>query len=362
MFTIEMLPANHGDCLWIEYGTATHPHRILIDGGPDYAYSVWKERLVARLGHLPPGERHFELLVITHIDADHIGGVLALLRDTSLGITFSDIWFNGWRHLPDTPGELGAVQGEGVTGVILERQLPWNNAFANNAVTIPTTGELPQIMLPGGLELTLLSPTLAALKRLVPKWQKEVERAGLVPGFPPQPAEQIPPSSPGALGGTRLDPQALATLPQKQDRSEANGSSIALLAEFEGRRCLLGADAFAGVLAANVAQLRKQRGEDKLALDAFKIPHHGGQRNLSSALVEQLACRRYLVSTNGRIFNHPDRESVARILCSKAEATNLLFNYRSEDNIIWDTPELKAEYSYATVYPDAGMAGLVVEL
>lgn len=25
MFSIEMLPANHGDCLWIEYGTADRP-------------------------------------------------------------------------------------------------------------------------------------------------------------------------------------------------------------------------------------------------------------------------------------------------------------------------------------------------
>ena len=33
MLRIEMLPAAHGDCLWIEYGSGTNVHRILIDGG-----------------------------------------------------------------------------------------------------------------------------------------------------------------------------------------------------------------------------------------------------------------------------------------------------------------------------------------
>ena len=33
MFKIEMLPAGHGDSLWIEYGDPRCPHRILVDGG-----------------------------------------------------------------------------------------------------------------------------------------------------------------------------------------------------------------------------------------------------------------------------------------------------------------------------------------
>jgi glyoxylase-like metal-dependent hydrolase (beta-lactamase superfamily II) len=38
--------------------------------------------------------------VVSHIDADHIGGVIELLEDTALGVSFGDIWFNGYRHLP----------------------------------------------------------------------------------------------------------------------------------------------------------------------------------------------------------------------------------------------------------------------
>ncbi len=38
-----MLPAGHGDCLWIEYGDPGRPQRVLIDGGPLHSY-----------GHLRP--------------------------------------------------------------------------------------------------------------------------------------------------------------------------------------------------------------------------------------------------------------------------------------------------------------------
>ncbi|BBX66544.1 ComEC/Rec2 family competence protein [Mycolicibacterium psychrotolerans] len=68
MFSVEMLPAGHGDCLWIEYGDPVR--RVLVDGGPYYSY----KHLRARIERLDPTDRHFELLIITHVDADHIEG------------------------------------------------------------------------------------------------------------------------------------------------------------------------------------------------------------------------------------------------------------------------------------------------
>ena len=32
MLTVEMLPAEHGDCLWVEYGDPGRPSVLLIDG------------------------------------------------------------------------------------------------------------------------------------------------------------------------------------------------------------------------------------------------------------------------------------------------------------------------------------------
>ena len=101
--SIEMLPARHGDALWIEWGDESDRHRMLIDGGPTATYKELKSRFEA----LDPTDRHVELFVVTHIDADHIDGAIRLLNDEALGVTYSDIWFNEHRHLVGPPTTAG---------------------------------------------------------------------------------------------------------------------------------------------------------------------------------------------------------------------------------------------------------------
>ena len=40
MFRLEVLPARYGDCLWIEYGDAAAPRRILIDGARELLRAI----------------------------------------------------------------------------------------------------------------------------------------------------------------------------------------------------------------------------------------------------------------------------------------------------------------------------------
>ncbi len=106
----ERLPDRHaagprGDCLWIEYGDAARPRRILIDGGRKLAW----ETLRSRFSALPPEQREFELLMLSHVDADHIEGLLAMLKAPDLPVSFKDVWFNGHRHL-ERVESLGAKQ------------------------------------------------------------------------------------------------------------------------------------------------------------------------------------------------------------------------------------------------------------
>src|SRR5436853_4823327 len=109
MLRIEMLQAGHGDCLWIEYGDPASPRRVLVDGG---ATGTYKRALRPRLLALPEEARRFELVVVTHIDADHIAGILDLLADPEIGFSAHDLWFNGYRHLPnEKPKTLGPLQG-----------------------------------------------------------------------------------------------------------------------------------------------------------------------------------------------------------------------------------------------------------
>jgi beta-lactamase superfamily II metal-dependent hydrolase len=356
--SIEMLPAGHGDCLWIEYGDGARTHRVLMDCGTAGTY---KDFLKARIERLPQNEREFDLLILSHIDDDHIGGGIPLLKDAkSLGVTIGDVWFNGWRHLAPFAA-LGAKQGEMFSELILQnveqKRLKWNAWQDGKSIVLPDEGPLPACVLPGGMKLTLLSPSRDKLADLAPAWKKAVEKEGMVPGDRDDARE--------LLGGARetdsTDVQALADAEFTPDAAENNGSSIAVLAEYEGKRVLLAADAHAPLLVDSIRRLLRKE-ERKLTLDAFKLPHHGSQNNLNTALVQLLDCKHYLVSSNGDRFKHPDRQAIGRVIHYGGERPRLCFNYESTYNEVWKDAGLQRKYNYEASYPTDDDAGLIVRL
>lgn len=359
MFKIKFLPARFGDSIWIEYGLEHAPHRILIDGGT----AGTRHEILKELQQLPVDERRFELLVVTHIDRDHIEGILSLLSRDNPGFVPGEVWYNGWQHLPsfDDVEPFGAIQGERLTKSILKKKYLWNQMFDRGAVCIPEAGPLPRVILPGGLELTLLSPTKQALSKLKPVWEQEVRAANLDPGFGLEVDDELElDETVEAFGpGDLPDVPALADSAFEEDDSVANGSSIALLAEFEGKRILLAADAHAGDLQAALDLLSPT---GRMPLDLFKVSHHGSRNTTSRELVEKVDCRRYIFSTNGSNYKHPHWEAVGRVIAAGGEEPLLIFNYRSDHNQIWDSSILKRRYHYATLYPNDVEQGIEVQL
>jgi beta-lactamase superfamily II metal-dependent hydrolase len=362
---VELLPAGHGDSILVSYGRPDATHRFLIDGGPASSY----RDVSARIAEFPPPQRRFELLVMTHIDADHIEGVLKLLNDKAVGAAFGDVWFNGYRHLPQDrlAGVLKAAHGEMLSALIGARELPWNASFRAGPVAADLAGRLPCVELPGGLRLTLLTPGRGELIRLRDVWDREIRRAGLVPGSTREALDKLKMSKrltpmDGYLGAHGLDVKKLASARSDLDDSATNASSIGFLAEYAGRSVLFTGDATPQVLASAVSRLLAERGATRLPLDALKVPHHGSQKNLTSALVRMLPARYYLFSTDGKHFQHPDAEAVARVVLGAPTGAELVFNYRSELTDVWDAPLLREEHGYATRYPPDGKAGVAVDL
>jgi beta-lactamase superfamily II metal-dependent hydrolase len=362
IFTVELLPARHGDAIWVEYGDEAAPHRVLIDGGATSSTrDVIVELIRNRIGST--ADPDFELIVLTHIDADHLAGLLALFADRSVELRPRDVWFNGWSHLPDD--RLGAKQAERLSAEIRRRGLPWNDLFDGDAVrlqgtlTDPWPDSLPRRTLPGGLTLTLLSPTYRTLADLKPVWRKEVTAAGLIPG-----AAERPPEQDDRLGSDVPvpNPAALSEEPFTSDRSEANGASIAFLAEFEGASVLLTGDAHAPVLEGSLRVLLAEHGLERLPVDAFKLPHHGSRYNLSPGLLDRVQTRRFLFSTDGSSrSHHPDPVAVSRIVTTVPKA-RLEFNYRSDYTRVWEAGRLQRRYGYSVIYPDADERWLTVHL
>jgi beta-lactamase superfamily II metal-dependent hydrolase len=365
LFKIEMLPAGHGDCIYLEYGEPRSPHHVLIDGGPYYAFKP----LARRIKEMVRKNLVFDLLVITHVDCDHIDGMLKLLGAnlSSLRNCETDIWFNSWRHMAKEPLDvLGPPHGEMLGALLEEKALAWNREFGGEAVANPDRTTLLSKELAGGLKLTLLSPTKAELVDLKKVWVDEVRKAGLEPGSREQALRllrrNLRLSPRDLLGEKPIDVVSLSETEFEGETSETNASSIAFLAEYDGKKCIFAGDAQPDVLSASIQQLLVQRGEGRLKVDAFKLSHHGSSHNTSLDLLRLLDCKKFLVSSNGNIYHHPDRETIGRIIVESGPDLELFFNYHSDENKVWGNEAMWQRFRYKAHYPKEGKEGLVVSL
>jgi len=350
--TLEVLPAGYGDCLLISCPVGRRTWRLLVDTGPDECYPALKARL-AKLPGNKHGKRHIDLFVVTHIDHDHIGGVAQLLNDSSLGLSFGDIWFNA----PPRPAARGVAEGEALAQILAgsKRVLPWNLAWSGQPVSTPAEAGGVELTGRGLPRITLLSPTPERLKDLYKVWARELERLRLK-------EREVPEPEPAALRGGMPDLQALAARVTPTDKAVANGSSIAMLIEHMGASVLLGADAFPTVLVPALNALSKRRGlAGPLQVDVLKLSHHGSRANVTQELMRAVQAEHYVFSTNGAQFRHPNDEAVARVIVSSKQAT-LWFNYATPHTRQWAADELIGKYGHAVRYPAQVGSGVVLEL
>lgn len=97
MFRLKMYPAKNGNAFLID-ASGTH---LLIDGG--FA-STYQDFIAADLAQLAIQKARLDLVVCTHIDANHLGGLLEFFscNGTSAArhIEVGTVWHNSLRLLP----------------------------------------------------------------------------------------------------------------------------------------------------------------------------------------------------------------------------------------------------------------------
>ncbi|WP_418961140.1 ComEC/Rec2 family competence protein [Streptomyces tritici] len=335
MLRLTMLPAEDGDCLLLEYGNDDFTRRVLVDGGRRGTYRRIRPLLAGLDGPI-------DVLVVTHVDQDHILGVLALLNDPERPVDIGDVWFNGFDHLHDRE-IFGAVDGELLTTALMTQGIPWNQAFDGRSVEFGH----PPSWFDDGSTMEVLAPDRRLLESLIGQWRTKCEQAGLIPGVDPLEREAVP----GIERFGAIDVDALAAAPFKRDGSPTNPTSIGLLFEFEGTRIVLTGDADDPRLVASLRPRAEAEG-GRLRVDALKVAHHGSAKNLSNDLLGLLDCGRYLISTNGRVHGHPDDIAMARILKNGGESKELVFNYRDRA-AAWDVADLRERFGYRVSAPEA---------
>ncbi|HEX5217249.1 MAG TPA: hypothetical protein VFV98_17435 [Vicinamibacterales bacterium] len=321
VFTLEALQAAHGDSLILHYGPVAKPRFIVIDGGPK---GLFKLSLGPRLKAIQTarggGVLEIRMLMVSHIDDDHITGVLDLtrmLRDlndsgTQLPYDILTLWHNSFD---DIAGKVSASVGaqlfasakpktpEGaaiVASVAQGRQLRLDaDALGLNMNTgfddmLLFTKTSPSLNIGSDLKFTVLGPRQAELDALNKKWDKEV-----------QALLAKKKKKKGQGGGSELAPADLQALAAEfVDTSIHNLSSVVVLAEFDGKRMLLTGDARGDFILDSLREANLLK-NGKISIDVFKVPHHGSIRNAAAELFETIVADHYVFSANGRDGN-PD--------------------------------------------------------
>ncbi|RIZ40641.1 AVAST type 1 anti-phage system MBL fold metallo-hydrolase Avs1a [Pseudomonas putida] len=357
MLKLKMYPAKNGDAFLIN----ANGHYLLIDGG--YA-STYTTHLAAEMAALAEGGECLKLVVCTHIDADHIGGLLALFASNGGPerrlIEVDAVWHNSLRSLPYTadgpcltestgvleaikrrgfpvppalaPNPIGAGQGSSLAKLLRSRDYHWNHGDGSRSIDSRSGA----YSLSDQVQLEVLGPTIERLEALRMLWLKDMRRLGYR-GKPissdlvddayemwcshDAQRSSIPSVRPIAARCERTLAEAYTP-----DISVANGSSIVLALTAGRASVLLLGDAWAEDVVGELK--RRNQGAQQLMFSAIKIAHHGSLHNTSPELLALIDAPCYLISTNGLRHAHPDFEVLAAIVDRPAAfERKLYFNY-----------------------------------
>lgn len=357
MYTIHLLPASFGDSILIEYGPAAKPHYILIDGGPYFNFP----EMIKGLKRAAPGLQELELLVVTHIDIDHIDGTITLLNQENMPFKINEVWFNGYRELEKVKDDImGPLQGEYLSLVIKAKEFKHNTKFGNNAVMVDDYKKLPEFTLPGGMKITLLSPGADVLRQQKVKWKEEIKEIEKEQTVKQRWKEETRYDDviDDLLGSSIEKWQAEEP---KKDTSLANKSSIAFIGTYAGKCCLFAGDATSDWLLEAISPLLASMGKNRLKLDAWKLAHHGSKGSTLDRLMEKIECKTMLISSDGKRYQHPDPECLAKLLKYNGPGILFYFNYKTEQTMRWQNKKWQEKHGFESFYPE-GENGISIRL
>lgn len=315
MSKIHLFQVRHGDAFIIQCDRGDKHGIIVVDGGPPGCGYV----LINKLKELGQPD----LLVLTHYDDDHIGGILQLvnkcLDDGS--IPAKEIWANCAGYIEiNTNLETSAKDGVMLSKLLNDfekQELSWRkDVKEGDKMDFPFAS------------IEVVSPTKQVLDMVIEKQEDEDEGIFLTKAT----------NRTNKDLATNLDVLS-AQLPQKanlrKDDELANAASIAFIIQCDGLSLLMLGDSYPQ----NVEAYLRNNGyseDNPLKVDYVKVSHHGSRNNTSNSLLDIIKCTNYLISTDGGKgrANHPDRITIAHILChpkrDRTEKVHLYFNHSIE--------------------------------
>jgi beta-lactamase superfamily II metal-dependent hydrolase len=331
-FTLEALQANHGDALLLHWGK---DRLAVIDGGPSrvFATSV-RPRLEAIRAERDVKTLPIRLLMVSHIDDDHVHGVLDMTRFLAdlvkekkpLPWRIETLWHNAFDDIIGNVEPLSVALGAAVAPVANDEPVPAGLGLdRSSALVMASVGQgrqlrddaralkLPlnkplkklvwagaknaeQVDLGDGLKLAIVGPLEAQIEALRADWDKKLAE----------------------MKKKKTSAEAQAIAAEFVDKSVYNLSSIAVLATVANRRMLLTGDARGDFILDGLRELGVLK-NDAVHLDLLKVPHHGSDRNVTEGFFRQVTADHYVISADGR-HDNPDPKMLAMLANARGNA------------------------------------------
>jgi hypothetical protein len=348
-FSLDIRRARKGDCLLLHGGTKESPFLVMIDGGPG---NVYVPHLRPRLAAIKAARKldaqkplPIDLLMVSHVDDDHIRGILDFTRELTeaVGVPFariSSLWHNTFDDvIGNTPSELTAAVSNQFGAASLDGGLPDDatvDADEDEEVIVSTLKVLASIEqghrlrdqaktlrvdlntefggaliiadqtpIDMGDELTFLvvgpmKPELTKLQQKHDEWLKEQKEK------------------------KKSSDEALSAY---VDKSVPNLSSLVLLASSGGKRILLTGDARGDKILEGLELVGALEPGKSMHVDILKVPHHGSSNNVERDFYERITADRYVFSGDGEHGN-PERGSLEMLLDARgADAFEIHLTY-----------------------------------
>lgn len=329
MSKIYFLPAKHGDAFIIECNRGEAQGLIVVDGGPTGCGYVLHNKL-KELG--TP-----DLIVLTHYDDDHIGGILQLLStclDDGI-IPAKEVWANCAEYIEVAEDKtLSTKQGAKLSAKLNKLRdrygLIWRNDLSEGC----------QYDYPFA-SIEVVSPTKAFMDMAIKKQEEESD-------------EQLLKAKHNNVDDLAIPLDKLAEHKPdepniEKDNELANAASIALILRCDGLSILMLGDSYPQNVESYLRNVKGYSEENPLVVDYVKVSHHGSRNNISNELLDIIKCNKYIISTNGgkNKANHPNRTAIAHILChpqrDKGETVLFYLNYALDVIEANGTPFFKEE-------------------
>lgn len=303
---IDILQAGYGDCIFISIQKEKSSFTILVDGGLASTYYNAKERrhpigpLKTLLNNLMKEDRHIDLLVCTHVDDDHIGGIRKWFEmDFPTKDFVREIWMNDDVQIADRKDlNNTSPHAASIIDKLKEKDIQYQNGIV--------TGFSKKYEL---CCINVLAPSITHHNAI---------------------AQDIHESLDNASSEKENNKKTFLELIREEwvmhDNTAENEASIAFELEcWDGTKLLLLGDANYQDYMNGLGMFHPNK-EEKIEYNIVKLSHHGSKNNFHPDFLKRVHTPYYIVSTNGSKFKHPDKDVLAQIICHTDSA--ILFNYK----------------------------------